>query len=457
MDIITNTISAQKAFFRTRVTKDINFRKAQLRLLYNAVRSYEDEIYSALYKDFGKSEFESYSTETGLVLSEIRYQISHLNRWSRPKKLSGTLLDFPSSSKIYHEPYGQVLIIAPWNYPFQLAMTPLAGAISAGNTAIIKPSELSPSVSAVIAKIIKETFSEEYIACVEGGISESQDLLSQKNDFIFFTGSSDVAKIVMNAAAKNLTPFTLELGGKNPCIIDDSVPLNLVAKRITWGKFINAGQTCVAPDFLIANKKIAGELKEQIKNAIIEFYGSDPEISSDFQRIINLAHFKRINAMIDTDKVFFGGQTNEAERYIAPTIMHNISYEDKVMQEEIFGPILPVIEYNELDEAISILNKYPDPLSLYLFSKNKLTKKRIVNEVRAGNMNINDTVMQFINKKLPFGGIGNSGIGKYHGKFTYECFSHLKSVNQKSLLIDVPFRYPPYNSLKLNIIKKFLH
>ena len=454
MEYISQILSSQKAFFQTQGTKDLNFRKIQLHKLYQVIKSSEKEISAALFKDFHKPEFESYSSETGMVLNEIRSLLHHLKKWSAPKRVYGNWLDFPSSGMIYPEPYGQVLIIAPWNYPFQLVMVPLAGAIAAGNTAIIKPSEISKNTSAIIAKIIKETFSENYVACIEGGIPETEYLLSQKSDFIFFTGSPTVGKIVMRAAADNLTPVTLELGGKCPCFIDETVPLNITARRIAWGKFTNAGQTCVAPDYLVVKKKISGELKKQLKNYIVKFYGTDPYKSPDFSRIINLTHFNRINALIDTGKIYYGGQTFADELYIAPTILHNITINDKIMQEEIFGPVLPILEYETLDEAVQLLACCPNPLSLYLFTNNKHIRKRIISEIPAGNGNLNDTIMQYVNKNLPLGGVGNSGFGRYHGKYSFECFSNMKAMNRKSLLLDIPLRYPPYTPAKLNILRK---
>ena len=356
MEYISQILSAQKAFFQTQVTKDLNFRKTQLRKLYQAIKLHEKDISAALHKDFRKSEFESYTSETGLALDEARSLLNHLNKWSAPKRVYGNWLDFPASGKIYPEPYGQVLIIAPWNYPFQLVMVPLAGAIAAGNTAIVKPSEISKFSSAIITKIIRETFPENYVACIEGGVPETDFLLSQKTDFIFFTGSTTVGKIVMRAAAKNLIPVTLELGGKCPCFVDETVPLTITARRIAWGKFLNAGQTCVAPDYLVVHKKISSDLKKQLKNSIVQFYGTDPYKSKDFPRIINLAHFNRINALIDVEKIYYGGQTIADELYLAPTLLHNISLKDKIMQEEIFGPVLPILEYNTLDEAINLIS-----------------------------------------------------------------------------------------------------
>jgi acyl-CoA reductase-like NAD-dependent aldehyde dehydrogenase len=446
----------QKQFYNTQATKDIAFRKSQLKKLYSLVQSNEIEILQALQKDFSKSYFEGYGTEVGLVLSEIRNQIKNLAKWAAPRKSSGNLLDFYSSAKIYPEPLGQVLIIAPWNYPFLLVFSPLAGAISAGNTIILKPSEITPATSTLIHKLISQNFPEEYICCIEGAKEETENLLKLKFDFIFFTGSETVGKIVLEAAAKNLTRVCLELGGKSPCIIDNTAPVDITCKRIVWGKFVNAGQTCIAPDYLLVHKEAAEAIKEGLKKYILQFYGNEPAKSKDFPRIINLSHFRRIAKLIDPEKVFWGGQNDEKELYISPTILHNISLNDKVMQEEIFGPVLAIIEYSESAEITNIINQGPKPLSFYLFSRDRTFRNKMLREIEAGNGNLNDTVMQFANKNLPFGGKGASGMGSYHGKYSFECFSHLKAINKKSFLFDLPFRYPPYTGWKFGIIKRLL-
>ena len=457
MEYIDRIIGNQKEFFETHTTKELDFRKKNLKKLYKAVRSSEDKIAAALSKDFGKFQFESYTSEIGCVLNEIQKMLANLGRWSAPTKVKSFLLDFPSVSRIYPEPYGQVLIIAPWNYPLQLTLVPLTGALAAGNTAIVKPSELAPSLSSLLVNIIGDNFPDKYIACIEGGVEETTYLLSQRNDYIFFSGSQKVGKIVMKAAAEHLVPVTLELGGKNPCIVDDLVPLKTVAKRIIWGKFSNAGQTCVAPDYLLVHHKISGDLKEALKKTIIKFYGEDAYQSHDFPRIINKVHFKRIMSLIEPDKIFYGGHRIEEELYTAPTILHNVYLSDPVMQEEIFGPVLPLIEFHSLEEAVKIISFNPNPLSFYVFTRNKYTRERLIREIPAGNGNINDTVMQFVNKNLPFGGLKNSGIGRYHGKSSFDCFSNMKSINIKSLVIDPPLRYPPYTTGKLKLIKKLLH
>jgi aldehyde dehydrogenase (NAD+) len=456
MITIQEVFEKQKHFYKTHITKDISFRKKQLKKLYLVLKTHENEILQALNKDFQKSYFEGYATEVGLVLNEIRYHIRNLKRLASPRHAGGNLIDFWSTAKIYPEPYGQVLIIAPWNYPFMLIMSPLVGAISAGNTIIVKPSENSPATSTIIQKLISENFPEEHISCITGGAVEAKALLELKFNFIFFTGSSKVGRIVMEAAATNLSRICLELGGKNPCIIDKTAPIDLTCRRIAWGKFLNAGQTCVAPDYLLVHKDIAPAIKEGLKKYIIQFYGENPEKSEDFPRIINSAHYNRLIKLIDNEKLYFGGDTDKEKLYISPTILENISITDPIMQEEVFGPILPIIEYSEPEEITAIVNLMEKPLSFYLFSRDKAFQKKIILELEAGNGNLNDTVMQFANKNLPFGGKGESGMGSFHGRYSFECFSHKKSVNKKSFLFDLPVRYPPYYDWKLSFLRKFL-
>jgi aldehyde dehydrogenase (NAD+) len=456
MNKFETIISDQKQFYNTHITRDLAFRKNQLKKIYSLIQTNETEILQALYQDFRKPFFEGYGTEVGLVLSEISYLLRNLEKLASPRRASGNILDFISTAKIYPEPMGQVLIIAPWNYPFQLLMTPLAGAISAGNTVIVKPSEIAPATSVIIQKMISENFPPEYICCIEGGKEKSEGLLKLKFDFIFFTGSEKVGRIVMEAASKNLSRVCLELGGKCPCIVDKTAIIDLTCRRIVWGKFLNAGQTCVAPDYLLVHRDIAPVVKAGLKKYIIQFYGEDPRQSKDFPRIINLAHYQRISRLIEPDKIYFGGQMNVEELYISPTIMDNITINDKVMQEEIFGPVLPVIEYSETEEITEIINNFSKPLSFYLFSRDKTLIKKLIREIEAGNANLNDTVMQFANKNIPFGGKGSSGMGSYHGKYSFDCFSHMKSINRKSLYIEVPFRYPPYSLRRFWLLKKLL-
>ena len=449
-DIIQN----QREFFNSGKTKDVTFRIEQLKNLRQAIIEHEQSIVEALQADLHKPEVETYLTEIG-VIKEINYAIKHLKTWTKPKKAAVSFDFFSYSAKIHPEPLGVVLIIGPWNYPFNLIISPLIGAIAAGNCAIIKPSEIASHTSNVIAKIITKNFDPTYIAVVEGGVEASQILLAEKFDHIFFTGGTAVGKIVMAAAAKYLTPVTLELGGKSPCIVDSDINLEHTVRRITWGKFINAGQTCIAPDYLLVNKKIKKDLIDGLEKCVKEFYGDNPVNSPDYARIVSQKHFDRLVNLLKDGEVLIGGETQPSERYIAPTVIDNVSLEDSVMQEEIFGPILPVIEYTDIAEAIALINSRPKPLALYLFSQNKNLQNSLLQETSSGGVCINDTMMQFGVSSLPFGGVGDSGIGNYHGKASFDTFSHNKSVLQNSFWLDLKWRYAPYQG-KLPLIKKFL-
>ncbi|HAZ44023.1 MAG TPA: aldehyde dehydrogenase family protein [Cyanobacteria bacterium UBA11369] len=451
---ISEIIRQQRLFFATGKTKDVSFRLEQLKILRKTVKDNQEAILAALKADLNKPTFEAYATEIG-VLKEIDYTIKHLKSWTKPKKVASTPEQFPSEAVIYPEPLGVVLIIAPWNYPFQLTLSPLVGAIASGNCTILKPSELAPHTSRVIADIFQKNFDRSYIAVVEGGVETSQQLLKEKFDHIFFTGGTAVGKIVMEAAAKQLTPVTLELGGKSPCIVDADINLEHTARRITWGKFINSGQTCIAPDYLLVDKTIKKDLIENIKNCLKEFYGDDPANNPDYGRIINQKQFARLTALLNNGEIIVGGKTNSETLYIAPTLIDNVSLDAPIMQEEIFGPILPIIEYNNLSEAVGIINAQPKPLALYLFSKNKDAQERILRETSSGGVCINDTVMQVGIPDLPFGGVGFSGIGSYHGKASFDTFSHQKSVLKKSFLFDPKWRYAPYKG-KLDLLKKII-
>ncbi|MFB2891515.1 aldehyde dehydrogenase [Aerosakkonemataceae cyanobacterium BLCC-F50] len=451
---VQDILQQQRKFFSTGKTKDIAFRLTQLKNLKQAILDNKDEIISALKADLKKPTFEAYVLEIG-VLKEIDYAIKNLKNWTKPKKVATPLEQLPGSAFIYPEPLGVVLIIAPWNYPFQLTISPLVGAIAAGNCAIVKPSEISPNTSSIIAKIFQKTFAPAYIAVVEGGVETSKELLQQKFDHIFFTGGTAIGKIVMEAAAKNLTPVTLELGGKSPCIIDSDINIEYTARRISWGKFINAGQTCIAPDYLLVNQTIKKPLVESIKNCLQEFYGDDPEKSPDFGRIINQKQFNRLVELLKSGEIIIGGKTNPETCYIAPTLIDKVSLDAPIMQEEIFGPILPILEYNNLEEAISIVNNQPKPLALYFFSKNQEYQQQILEKTSSGGVCINDTIMHIGVSELPFGGVGNSGIGSYHGKASFDTFSHQKSVLKKSFLLDLKVRYAPYLG-KLDLVKKII-
>lgn len=458
--MITQTLAAQeilqeqRKFFSSGKTKDVAFRLTQLKILKQAVLDNQNEIIDALKADLNKPIFESYLTEIGAI-KEIDYAIKNLKKWSKPKKVSTPLEQLPGSAFIYPEPLGVVLIIAPWNYPFSLTISPLIGAIAAGNCAIIKPSENSPHTSNIVAKIFQKNFDPAYIAVVEGGVETSQQLLQQKFDHIFFTGGTAIGKIVMEAAAKNLTPVTLELGGKSPCIIDSDINIEYTARRIAWGKFLNAGQTCIAPDYLLVNQKVKQPLLDSIQNCVQEFYGDDPEKSPDFGRIINQKQYNRLVELLKSGEIIVGGKTNPETCYIAPTLIDKVSLDAPIMQEEIFGPLLPVIEYNNLEEAISIVNNQPKPLALYFFSKNQEYQQEILQKTSSGGVCINDTIMHIGVTELPFGGVGNSGIGSYHGKASFDTFSHQKSVLKKSFLVDIKVRYAPYLG-KLDLLKKLM-
>ncbi|MHC0064584.1 aldehyde dehydrogenase [Nostoc sp. UIC 10890] len=451
---VSEIIQNQREFFQTGKTKDITFRIEQLKTLKQAIIEHEQAIVEALQTDLHKPEVETYITEISVV-KEIDYVIKHLQNWSKPKKASVSWDFFSYSARIYAEPLGVVLIIGPWNYPFQLIISPLIGAIAAGNCAILKPSEIASHTSDIVAKIIAKYFDPAYIAVVEGGVEASQKLLAEKFDHIFFTGGTAVGKIIMAAAAKHLTPVTLELGGKSPCIVDTDIKLEHTVRRIAWGKFINAGQTCIAPDYLLVNKKIKKDLIDGLEKSLREFYGDNPVNSPDYARIISEKHFDRLVNFLKDGEVIIGGENQPSERYIAPTVIDHVSLEDSVMQEEIFGPILPVIEYTDIAEAIALINSRPKPLALYLFSQDKNLQKRVLQETSSGGVCINDTVMQVGVSSLPFGGVGDSGIGHYHGKASFDTFSHKKSVLQNSFWLDLKWRYAPYQG-KLPIIKKLL-
>ncbi|MGB7441978.1 MAG: aldehyde dehydrogenase [Coleofasciculaceae cyanobacterium] len=451
---ITDIVSQQRHFFSTGKTKDVNFRIEQLKQLRQVIVDNQDIIVEGLQADLHKPHLEAYAFEIGVV-KEIDHALKHLKSWVKPKKVSVPLEQFPASATIYPEPLGVVLIISPWNYPFQLAISPLVGAMAAGNCAVIKPSEIAPHTSQVIAKIIEQNFDPAYLTAIEGGVETSQQLLAEKFDHIFFTGGTQVGKIIMEAAAKQLTPVTLELGGKSPCIVDTDVQIEYTARRIVWGKFINAGQTCIAPDYLLVNKTIKQDLLEAIKACLHEFYGEEPAKSPDYARIVSPKHYQRLTELLGDGETIIGGQTNAEELYIAPTVIDQVSLNDQVMQEEIFGPILPVITYNNLSEAIAIINQNAKPLALYLFSGSKEKQQRILQETSAGGVCLNDTIMQVGVSSLPFGGVGESGMGAYHGKTSFDTFSHSKSVLKKNFWFDLKWRYAPYAG-KMDLIKKII-
>ena len=434
---------------------DINYRKETLKKLLHNILKNENEIIQALYDDFRKPAFEAVLTETSYVISELKETIKNIHNWTKPKRVFPSILNFPSTDHIYNEPYGKVLIIAPWNYPFQLTLCPLISAIAAGNQVVVKPSELTPNTSKIITEILTKVFDKNQVEVIEGGVDVVQKLLLQRWDYIFFTGSVAVGKIIAKAAAENLTPVTLELGGKNPCIIDKTANLKLAAKRIVWGKFINAGQTCIAPDYILIQKDMKHPFVTYLKEEITKAYGENPEISPDFARIINAKNWQRLDSMIEPDKVIFGGKTDEENRYIAPTLIEEPAIDSPIMQEEIFGPLLPILSYEEEAELNTIISKYEKPLALYVFSENRIFTKKIIQNFSFGGGCINDTVVHFSNKRLPFGGVGHSGIGAYHGKLSFDTFSNKKGIVKKANWLDLSMRYAPYEG-KLKSIKKLL-
>lgn len=456
MTIIRDKFNNSKAFFNTHKTKNLKFRKQQLKLLSKNIKNHENELLDALYKDLGKSKVEAYATEIGMLLKSIKLMHKELKNWSKTKQTDTPLYLFPTKSYIKKEPYGTVLIIGPFNYPVQLVFEPLIGAIAAGNTAIVKPSELTPHVAIVIKDIIEDTFDEAYVSVVEGGIEETQTLLSLPFDYMFFTGSEKVGKIVYEAAARKLIPVTLELGGKSPVIVDDTANIKVASERISFGKFTNAGQTCVAPDYILVQRKVKNDLIKALKKTITEFYGENIEKSPDFGRIVNQKHFNRLNDLIQIhkDNVVFGGNSSKEDLYIEPTLLDNITNDNKIMKEEIFGPILPIITYDNFDEVLEIIQSKSKPLSLYLFSEDENMTHRVVEELSFGGGAINDTLMHLANPNLPFGGVGSSGIGQYHGKYSFDTFSHMKSYTFKSTRLESSLFFPPYKG-KFKYIKTF--
>ncbi|MFA7075743.1 MAG: aldehyde dehydrogenase [Candidatus Izemoplasmatales bacterium] len=453
---ISNLVKTQRIYFSQGKTKDYQKRKESLRKLYDAIIVHENEIKDALYKDLNKNPGEAFLTEIGVTLKEITYLSKHLKKLMKDKRVKTEITNFPAKSFISPAPYGVTLIMSPWNYPIFLTLAPLAGAIAAGNTVIIKPSNYSPNTTDIIEKIVKYAFSEEYIAVVKGGREENQDLLNQKFDYIFFTGSSTVGKIVMEKAASNLTPISLELGGKSPTIVTEDAKIGLAAKRIVFGKLINVGQTCVAPDYVLVDKKVEIQFIEEIKKNIIEFYGDKPLENPNYGKIINSKHYQRLLGLMKNQEIACGGVGNDELGKISPTVLVNVDPNSAVMQEEIFGPILPIISYEDLGEAIEFVNSRPHPLALYLFTTSKTTMNNVLRNCQFGGGCINDTIMQVASDYLPFGGVGDSGMGSYHGSASFKTFSHYRSVINKSNKLDIPLRYYPITANKENFIKKFL-
>ncbi len=452
---IKEIVRKQREYYTSEETLELSFRMRALKRLYAALKRNEGNILDALKKDLNKAPFEAYASEVGIIYTELKDAMSNLYRWNRVKRVRTPLVHFKSSSYLVSEPYGVTLIMSPWNYPYQLTVAPLIGAIAGGNCAVVKPSAYSPNTSAILAKVIKECFDEKYITVIEGGREANQQLLKEKFDYIFFTGSVPVGKLVMEAASKYLTPVTLELGGKSPCIVCKDADIELAAKRIIWGKTLNSGQTCVCPDYLLVHRDVKDKLIAAMKKYCKKFYGDIPCQNGDFPRIINRKHFERLKNLISSGKIVAGGDVNEETLQISPTILDEVTWEDAVMQEEIFGPILPVIEFDHLRQVIDAVNCHPKPLALYLFTNSKETEKKIVKCVSFGGGCINDTLVHLATSHMPFGGVGESGMGGYHGKWSFDTFTHTKSIMKKSNLLDINLRYPPYRD-KLKLLKKIM-
>jgi aldehyde dehydrogenase (NAD+) len=447
-------IRDQHDFFKTHQTKPVAFRRAALIKLQEEIIRREKDIAAAVKADFGKSEFETVILEVGIVLSELRYVIRKLHSWTKPQRVLPVMVNFPSSCKVLPEPYGSVLILSPWNYPILLVFSPLIGAIAAGNTVILKPSEYTSHTSALIAEMITKVFDPGHVSVIQGDASVSARLLDEDWDYIFLTGSTKTGKLVAEAASKRLIPYTLELGGKSPCIIDESAEIDLAARRVTWGKFINCGQSCIAPDYVLVHKSVKQAFIDSCKKYIVKAYGEDAKLSPDYARIINLNNFRNLCSMTEGQKILLGGETDESQLYLSPTLLDNPSLNTKVMQEEIFGPIMPVIEYENESDLDRILNSFDKPLAFYLFSTKREFMRKVIENHAFGGGVINDTMVHFANHRQPFGGVGGSGIGKYHGKYSFDTFSAHKGITWRANWLDITMRYPPYRD-KLKTMKIF--
>lgn len=454
---IEQLVERQRAFFNTGRTIDISYRMQALNKLYNALKEWEGRLNAAVKEDLNKSVHEAYMCETGLTMSELNYMKKHVKKWSRRTRAVTPLAQFAAKSFVVKEPYGVTLVMSPWNYPILLTLEPLIGAIAAGNCCIVKPSAYSPAASAVIKAMISEIFPEEYVAVVLGGRKENSALLDQKFDYIFFTGGVTVGRLVMEKASKNLTPVTLELGGKSPCVIDRTANIKIAAKRIVFGKFLNCGQTCVAPDYVLVEKSVKEELVEELIKQIRLQYGDNPLDNKDYGKMINERHYNRVMGLIDKNKTVIGGYGSKDTLQIAPTILCGVTESDAVMQEEIFGPVLPVIEVSHIDEAYRFVKSRPQPLALYLFTSDSDTEKRFLNTAAFGGGCVNDTIIHLATSKMGFGGVGGSGMGSYHGKKSFDTFSHEKSIVKKYTWLDLPMRYQPYKKMYEKLIRMFIH
>ena len=453
---ITKLVDEQRALFNTGITRTVDFRIMQLKKFNDALRSNEQLLLDAIYADLKKSRYDTFTSELSLVYREISFMSKNLKKWSKKQRVRTNLVNFPARSYLLPEPYGVTYIAGAWNYPYQLTLIPLIDALAAGNTAVVKPSEVAPRTSAAMAKIINATFTPEYCHAVEGGADVAKKILEQKFDYIFFTGGSKIGKIVYEAAAKHLTPVTLELGGKNPGFVLPDCDIKTCAKRIVWGKLLNAGQTCVAVDYLLVHSSIEQQLLEEMKKVLEQHYSKD-SITENYMAIVDERHFNRIQKMIDPDKVYYGGKADKKNLFIPPAILHNVTFEDEVMKDEIFGPLLPVVRYDDLDEAIKKVKEYPKPLSLYVFGSNNGAKEKLFHELSFGGGSQNDAVMYFVNDHLPLGGVGASGIGEYHGYDGFKTFSHYKAIMEKPTWLEFWFlKVPPYSEWKLKILRFLL-
>ena len=450
---MNNIITAQRAFFNSNASKSISFRKAQLKKLRTIIQAYEAEMYAAIMADFSKSAFDTYATEIALLYVEIDDALRHLNAWAKPKRVRTNVLNFPAKSYIVPEPLGVCLVIGAWNYPIQLSLSPAIAAIAAGNTVVLKPSELPAKTSAVLAQMVNGNFAPEFFTVVEGGVDITQQLLAERFDKIFFTGSVNVGRIVYQAAARHLTPVTLELGGKSPAFVMADADIKMTARRLVWAKYLNAGQTCIAPDYVLVEKSIAPKLLEA---CIREIEKENFSIANgNYVQIINQKNTQRLAALIDPEKLLYGGQVDVEQRYIAPTIMHNVSFDDAVMQDEIFGPILPVISFDKLSDAIAHVKAGEKPLSCYIFSSNTSTSQKLIRELSFGGGGVNETIMHIVNSNLPFGGVGQSGMGAYHGKFGFDTFTHYKSILDKPTWFELNLKFYPHSNFKFKLMKRF--
>lgn len=453
---IKELVQRQRAYYQKGNTRSLIKRKQALQRLQACIKRNETAIHEALYEDLHKATMESYMSETGMVLAELRMQLRHFEQWAKPKKVRTPLAQFPAKSFQSAEPYGVVLIMAPWNYPFQLCMEPLIGALAAGNTVILKPSAYAKACSAVLAKILRECFEEEYVAVVEGGRKENNELLEQRFDYIFFTGGVTVGKMVMEKASRYLTPITLELGGKSPCIVDESADLRIAARRIAFGKFLNAGQTCVAVDHVFVHSSIRQAFLAYLQQELQSFFGEDVLANPYYPAIINKKHFTRLRQLMQSGDICIGGQLREETLQIAPTVLENVSLTSAIMQEEIFGPLLPILPYDDLDEVITFIQAQERPLALYLFTSRKAVEQRILHTLSFGGGCINDTIIHLATSQMGFGGVGQSGMGSYHGYESFKTFSHFRSIVKKATWLDLPMRYHPYTKTKETIVRMFL-